>query len=119
MKAQDIKNKMTLLEYLKYFDPENLDKYLTIIEYFEKNTIHDIYKICSYIFKNIETKNIIIKNKINYFKLSLNNNINKLNNYQKNLRKNEKLPYWFDKEIKQEITTDEEIKEIEDLFNEI
>ncbi|MBP3445547.1 MAG: hypothetical protein J6K23_06400 [Bacilli bacterium] len=97
-------------------DKKSFIKYVKLIEFYEKNTIHNVYKISSYIFSKILNKQNQINNLFNYFSKSFSENINKLNN---NLLKNNLniIPEWLNKDIKKEEATENELEEINDILS--
>jgi len=113
MSTIKIVDKKTFIKYIKNVDSQNLKDYLKIIDFYKKNSIHDIYKLSFYILERMENKDI--KNKVVYFQNSLKNNIQKLNDYSKG-ENNKNQPLWLDKKIEENIATPEEIAEMENLF---
>lgn len=113
MKAIEIQNKESFIKYLNQNDIVNLDKYLNLVEFYNKNSIHNVYKICSYIFNQIENKDI--SNKYNYFSVAFINNIKKLDEYLINSKENNNIS-WLNKEIKSTIATKEEQEEIKNML---
>lgn len=117
MLPEEIKNKETFINFIKSIDENNLLNYIKIMEYYEKNTIHNIYKISSYIFSRIYKKINDIDNIYNYFVVSMQKNIEKLNKNNILKEKNNlSIPSWFNKEIPDNKATKEEIQEMKELL---
>ena len=116
MNPKKIIDKKSFIKYVKSIDKKNLNKYINLIEFYEKNTIHNVYKISSYIFIRIVPKINQINNLFNYFSKSFSDNINKLN---KNLLKSNlnNIPEWFNKNIQKEEVSEKELEEIHDILN--
>lgn len=117
MKAKEIKDKQSFIDYINLIDSNNLSEYVKVIEFYHKNSIHNVYKISAYIFEKIENKLDSISSIYNYFVKSLSTTINKFNNYD--FKKNiEQRPEWLYKEIKGTKATKEEQLEMEKLLEE-
>lgn len=117
MEIIEIKDYKTITKYIQNFDSKNLNRYINLIQFYEKNCIHDIFKLSAYIFLKMENK--AINNKFNYFLKSLRQNIDKLNKYQTKSDIEISLPEWFDKDFEAEDISKEQLNELEVLFDEI
>ena len=117
VKAKEIKDKQSFIDYINLIDSNNLNEYVKVIEFYNENSIHNVYKISAYIFEKIENKLASINSIYNYFVKSISTTINKFNNYD--FKKNiEEKPEWLYKEIKGTKATKEEQLEMEKLLEE-
>ena len=112
MNKINIYDKDSFIRFITLVDKNNVIKYLNLLSFYDKNSIHNVYKISSYIFNKIDFNNI--NNLYCYFAKSLSENIKKLDNYSKN---NESIPNWFYHTCDSEVPSDYERQEIIDLLS--